>query len=791
MAELPDRMPYNDLTIYALADNITYTVTYISESETYATQNYIFAQTIVPPADPEKTGFRFTGWTPSLPATMPVQDLTVTAQFEAVRYILTFTVSGETYSSSEYFYGDVISAPSDPTKTGAVFSNWSPAVPATMPPNNLTIAAVFEDIDYTLTLIVDGETYIEHTYHYGEAISAPANPSPGTGRLFDCWNPRIPESMPAQDVTCTAQFTYIEYTITYMASGQTYTTQNYHYNQVVSAPVSPTPPTGKEFTGWSPALPSNMPAQDLTVTAQFGDAVYTLTYMDGASVHATQTYNYGQTVSLPADPAKTGKTFTGWYPEVPQTMPSRSLTTYAQYDSINYTVTYMADNQLYTTQTYVYGQTIVPPANPLKSGYRFTGWTPSLPATMPAQSLTVDASFSDEVYTFTYNVNNAVYTTQTYRYGDTVVPPSDPVQSGKTFSGWYPAIPQAATRSMTFTGDFGDYSIVKSLDDLPLFRERLVNSSDGSIRPGNIITPTLGDLTYKYGQYLRQVYVAGEPVDYYVQASSPTDAEVNVLLPIYHDGALHEVTWLATRNAAGGIMTIGGVFAGTSQDYIEITGAVFDNETHSWYEEITTPEGTTLLGNRLSVLADDTWVQTDSSGLPVIISGYPVWTRTLTFEGSYLTTHSEDVEDLTEIPLFIRDKETGNEQELTLSSSDVPFGWKFVPTDQKSKLFNAVADKFWEFFLAWYNPGADKVIVSTKSVITKGFVAERATLTQSEPDVTVYIYDGQTLYSAVTGKPGDAFAPATPVKEGYTFTAFVPEITAFPATDAQIQISWT
>lgn len=60
---------------------------------------------------------------------------------------------------------------------------------------------------------------------------------------------------------------------------------------------------------------------------------YLLTYKDSlsAGVYASQTYKYGAAVTAIAAPTKTGYTFTGWSPTVPATMPPEARTVYAQW----------------------------------------------------------------------------------------------------------------------------------------------------------------------------------------------------------------------------------------------------------------------------------------------------------------------------------------------------------------------------------------------------------------------------------------------------------------------------
>ena len=104
------------------------------------TQDYGTA--ITAPADPTKTGYTFAGWTPAIPATMPAENMTIKAKWTVNQYTLTFdTNGGSTIAPITQDYGTAITAPADPTKTGYTFAGWTPAIPATMPAENLTVTA--------------------------------------------------------------------------------------------------------------------------------------------------------------------------------------------------------------------------------------------------------------------------------------------------------------------------------------------------------------------------------------------------------------------------------------------------------------------------------------------------------------------------------------------------------------------------------------------------------------------------------------------------------------------------
>jgi uncharacterized protein (TIGR02145 family) len=79
---------------------VTYTLTFDSDGGSAIDPLELLAgASITPPAEPTKAGHTFTGWSPALPATMPSEDVTVTAQWEFVIVAGTFT---DTRDGKEY-----------------------------------------------------------------------------------------------------------------------------------------------------------------------------------------------------------------------------------------------------------------------------------------------------------------------------------------------------------------------------------------------------------------------------------------------------------------------------------------------------------------------------------------------------------------------------------------------------------------------------------------------------------------------------------------------------------------
>ncbi len=127
----------------------------------------------------------------------------------ATSYTLTFdTNGGSAIAPITQDYGTAITAPADPTKTGYTFAGWTPAIPTTMPAENMTIKAKWTVNQYTLTFDTNGgSTIAPITQDYGTAITAPADPTK-TGYTFAGWTPVIPTTMPAENLTVTAQWRY-------------------------------------------------------------------------------------------------------------------------------------------------------------------------------------------------------------------------------------------------------------------------------------------------------------------------------------------------------------------------------------------------------------------------------------------------------------------------------------------------------------------------------------------------------------------------------------------------------
>ena len=260
-------------------------------------------------------------------------NITLYAKWTANTYTITFdTNGGSEIAPITQDYGTAITAPADPTREGYTFIGWDMEIPATMPAENMTVTAQWEINRYTITFDTTGGSEIAPiTQDYGTAIVSPAAPT-REGYTFIGWDRDIPEIMPAENMTVTAQWEINRYAITFdTAGGSEIAPITQDYGTAIVAPADPTR-EGYTFIGWDREIPETMPAGNMTVTAQWEINRYTITFdAAGGSEIAPITQDYGTAITAPADPTREGYTFIGWDREIPTTMPAENMTVAARW----------------------------------------------------------------------------------------------------------------------------------------------------------------------------------------------------------------------------------------------------------------------------------------------------------------------------------------------------------------------------------------------------------------------------------------------------------------------------
>ena len=196
----------------------------------------------------------------------------------------------------------------------------------------LTLYPVWNTNKYTITFDTNGGSDIAPiTQDYGTEITAPDNPT-RKGYTFKGWDKEIPETMPAENITVKAQWKINQYTIAFDTNGGSEVapiTQD--YGTEITAPDNPTR-KGYTFKGWDKEIPETMPAENITVKAQWKINQYTIAFdTNGGSEVAPITQDYGTEITAPDNPTRKGYTFKGWDKEIPETMPAENITITARW----------------------------------------------------------------------------------------------------------------------------------------------------------------------------------------------------------------------------------------------------------------------------------------------------------------------------------------------------------------------------------------------------------------------------------------------------------------------------
>ena len=178
-------------------DPIDYTITFLNwDDSVISSQIYHRGQTVAVPADPTKASdntyvYTFTGWDKEVVAC--AGDATYTATYTpAYRdYTVIFkNWNGDVISTNTYHWGDVIAIPVNPTKAADstynyTFASWDKTVVNCAGNAIYTATYSAEYIDYTVVFKNwNGEVISSETYHYGDFVQIPANPTKETDSYY-------------------------------------------------------------------------------------------------------------------------------------------------------------------------------------------------------------------------------------------------------------------------------------------------------------------------------------------------------------------------------------------------------------------------------------------------------------------------------------------------------------------------------------------------------------------------------------------------------------------------------
>lgn len=313
---------------------------------------------------------------------------------EAKEYSVTYWLSEkEQYGEAEKFAaGTKIVHPESPRKEGFEFAGWilgeengKPIpVPEIMPENDLKAYASWEIQSYKISYTIDGVTTVKEAVFGSDiALSAPADPEK-EGHVFAGWFDKNGKNLfdystvPANDIEFIAKWLR-DGNVVYLVDGKTYEAYEVREGEKIPVPENPKKFAHK-FVGWNPEIPEAMPSDDLEFEAVWEIDKEFITLVIGGTVVA------GGIVAAMAGAAITGISIIGGIIAIIGVASNIKKT---------YTATYKVDGSVYKSYKHEAGEKITIPANPVKSGYKFEGWSPDVPETMPKQNLTFEAKWSE------------------------------------------------------------------------------------------------------------------------------------------------------------------------------------------------------------------------------------------------------------------------------------------------------------------------------------------------------------------------------------------------------------
>lgn len=521
-------MPGEETTYEAKWEVEKYTIIFETDGGTKIDPMEVtYGQPVIAPANPTKDGNEFIKWSPALPTTMgDIGDngatMTVTAIWAPVdtRDNLIADANGGTYADGtsiknhKFNTGDLVDgAIEEPTREGYEFDGWDGLdAEGKMPAGDTTITAKWIA---KVTIDPNGGTFADGTT---AKIETSGTSIDLTGKLpvtkdraeFIGWKDTLTgtiyDEIPAtsdQPLNLVAQWDEEEqYTVTYYVGSNVHKTDSYYEGDSIVLPEAPTV-TGFDFEGWKlkdgTDVPATMGTANLEVIAVLNPHKHNVTfYLDDAKTIVYKEYNdvaFGSEIEVPADPTHPTNpelVFAGWNPTVESEMPDNDLEYVATWTEVgeSFTAHFVADGKTHRLFVLKEGDEIPEVPDPKKFGFKFVGWEPEVPETMPGESIVFEAQWeidktfasiiiggtvigggaiagligtgaviggsiiggilviwggvelAKNTFTVTYKVDGEVYKTYKVLAGTKIPVPADPAKDGKEFAGWNPEVPE-------------------------------------------------------------------------------------------------------------------------------------------------------------------------------------------------------------------------------------------------------------------------------------------------------------------------------------------------------------
>ena len=421
--------------------------------------------------DPEREGYIFSGWyldaalTKPFDMVVPSSDTTVYAKWIACELTITFDKNSEEAVGEMEVQTIKTNATLNQISTntfkreGYTFAGWaiSPEGEVAYQENEtislvnqnkeITLYAVWEANDYTVSFIANNEEFATFTGDYRSQFTLPNNTPTRNGYTFVNWG----TYKLTEDEKFKGEKQYFSnvgtekepiYELISVVDGADVAAGLYY--EIV------------EYTN------RDIPLNGLKLFAIFTKNTYTISFnTNGGSAIANISSLYGEEITKPASPTKEGYTFKGWFTSQGQTnddwgneyivfstMPSNSFTLYAKWEINNYALSFNSNggNEIDPLNKAFGSEVILPSLT--RTGYTFKGWATSLDGevtylagakyTITSSSQVLHAVWEIKSLTISFEENGGSEVLDiTQEYNSSITQPENPSRVGYTFEGWF------------------------------------------------------------------------------------------------------------------------------------------------------------------------------------------------------------------------------------------------------------------------------------------------------------------------------------------------------------------
>lgn len=272
---------------------------------------------------------------------------------------------------------------------------------------------------YTLTATVTPETATDKTVVWESDNEDVATVENGVVTAVSAGTANITASAGGKTASCRVTVNPRIFKITWIVDGKE-TVDEVAEGAEIIAPEDPEK-EGFSFAYWTPDVPDTMPEKDLKFTAVWTAEGYKTVFdanggkwADGAKIKNAY-FLYGAEITAPDAPERTGYSFVGWTPEIPDAMPAETLNFAAVWAANSYAAVFdanggkWADGDTAKTVSAVYDSQISVPADPERAGYTFVGWSPEVGVMDSVDGKSYSAKWAA--------MTNIPYTVETYTMG--------------------------------------------------------------------------------------------------------------------------------------------------------------------------------------------------------------------------------------------------------------------------------------------------------------------------------------------------------------------------------------